>query len=99
MQQFDVFPLSDGSLVVILQSDLREGGATRVVAPVIPIGDISTRITDTDIRVEVAGAAYIVPVDLLSAMHSRMLAPERKASLSAYRDALTRATDLIFFGF
>lgn len=40
MAQFDVVRLRQGELAVILQSDLLDGFSTRVVAPLIPCGEV-----------------------------------------------------------
>lgn len=41
MRQYDVVRLTGGELAVILQSDLLEEFATRVVVPLIPVSDLT----------------------------------------------------------
>ena len=99
MRQFGVHRLHGARLVVNLQSDLREGGATRVVAPVIPVDEITSQISDTDVRVVIDGDPHIIPMDLMTAVRTKTLDTEAIADLSVHHDAFIGAIDLIFTGF
>jgi len=70
-----------------------------MVAPVIALEDITTPISETDIRVTLDKMDYLVPVDLMAAIRMTSIEPEPLYDLREYHDSFTRAVDLIFSGF
>ena len=99
MHQFDVHRLGSGGLIVILQSDLRAQGPTRMVAPVIREEDITTAITRTDVSIVIDDETYIVPMDLMSAVQTASIHSDPIATVADRRDAFISAIDLVFLGF
>ena len=96
MPQFDVYRLSGGQLVVDLQTDLIGITASRVVAPLRPVGRYAAFPGLTpEVRVE--GAGYIVRVQEMAAVPGTELR-ERVANLGDDRDAIKRALDILIDG-
>lgn len=96
MAQFDVYRLSDGQLVVDLQTDLIGIDASRIVAPLRAAGRYAAFPGLTPV-VEVAGQSWIVRVQEMAAVPGAELrAPVM--SLAAERDALKRALDILIDG-
>ena len=83
--------------VVILQSDLADTGSDRIVAPLVP----SARIPGVAGRlmpiVKVAGVDHALIVPRLMAVPAADLRAI-KDSLSAYRNEIVAALDLLFLG-
>jgi toxin CcdB len=83
--------------VAILQSDLADTGSDRIVAPLVPsarIPGVAGRLMPI-VKVEGVGHALIVP--RLTAVPAAELRTV-KGSLSAYRDEIVAALDLLFLG-
>jgi len=96
MAQFDVYRLSDGQLVVDLQTDLIGIEASRIVAPLRDAGKYAAFPGLTP-SVEVAGQEWIVRVQELAAVPGAELNTPM-GSLEAYRDQLKRALDILIDG-
>lgn len=83
--------------VAILQSDLADTGSDRIVAPLVP----SARIPGVAGRlipiVNVEGVAHALIVPRLTAVPAAELRAV-KDSLSAYRNEIVAALDLLFLG-
>ena len=83
--------------VAILQSDLADTGTDRIVAPLVP----SARIPGVAGRlmpiVKVKGVDHALIVPRLTAVPAAELRAV-KDSLSAYRDEIVAALDLLFLG-
>ena len=96
MAQFDVHRLKSGILVVDLQTDLIGIDASRIVAPLRAAGRYAAfpGLTPT---VELDGMMWIVRVQEIAAVAGAELR-EPVASLSAHRDALKRALDILVDG-
>lgn len=89
--------MADGTLVVVLQSDLLDEIATRVVAPLLPVETFS-RIMDTLNPVVMVGERRHV---LMPQMMATLTAAElgtAVGSLGVYRDEITRALDALWSG-
>jgi len=108
MAQYDVFETTIPGLrkafpyIVVLQSDLIEGGRNRIVAPLIPLRlapDLAGRLGPI-LRLDADGAAgeYVLAMLALTNMPAADL-KRRTASVAACRDVITRALDLVFQGF
>lgn len=96
MAQFDVYRLSDGQLVVDLQTDLIGIEASRIVAPLREAGRYAAFPGLTP-AVEVEGQSWIVRVQEMAAIPGTELrAPV--ASLATERDVLKRALDILIDG-
>lgn len=96
MAQFDLYRLSDGQLVVDLQTDLIGIEASRIVAPLREAGRYAAfpGLTPT---VEVDGVVWIVRTPELAAVPGAELR-ELVGSLQDHRDALKRALDILIDG-
>ncbi len=96
MAQFDLFRLSSGILVVDLQTDLIGIEASRIVAPLRPVGSCAAFPGLTPV-VEFDGARWIVRVQELAAVPGAELRA-KVGSLTSHRDALKRALDILVDG-
>lgn len=96
MAQFDLYRLGSGQMVVDLQTDLIGITASRVVAPLRPVGRYAAFPGLTPI-VEVGGASWIVRIQELAAVPGAELT-QPVASLAEYRDVLKRALDILIDG-
>ncbi|WP_372574753.1 CcdB family protein [Ruegeria jejuensis] len=96
MAQFDVFRLSEGLLVVDLQTDLIGIEASRIVAPLREEARYAAFPGLTP-RVSVAGQTWIVRVQELAAVPGAEL-KDHVSSLASERDALKRALDILIDG-
>ena len=103
MAQLDVFvnPITavrrGYPLVAVLQSDVADTGAERLVAPLTP----RSRFAPTTPRlipiVSVAGTEYMLLVPRLAALPVTSLRDHR-GQLTRHRDAIVAALDLLFLG-
>ena len=96
MAQFDVYRLSDGLLVVDLQTDLIGIEASRIVAPLREEGRYAAFPGLTPCVI-VDDRAWIVRVQELAAVPGAEL-HDCVSSLAAERDALKRALDILIDG-
>ena len=96
MAQFDLYRLAGGQLVVDLQTDLIGIDATRVVAPLREAGKYAAFPGLTP-SVSIDGGSWIVRIQELAAVPGAELT-EWVGSLSAHRDALKRALDILIDG-
>lgn len=95
--QHDVFHLDDGTLVVILQSDLLDGLTTRVVAPLIPSARVARVLTTLNPVVRLGDEAYLLMPQLSATLTLSELGT-RVGTLAAMRDEITRAVDALLSG-
>ena len=108
--QYDVFQTPIAALrrvfpyVVVLQSDLIEGGPDRVVAPLISAArTISISLgTSLSPAMSVGGSDDVAEHRLLILGLTNLPAADLKrpvGTVAAHRDAITNALDLLFHGF
>jgi toxin CcdB len=103
MSQFDVFanPVTSARraypLVVCLQSDLIAGGADVVVAPLASRRSVPGTIGRLTPIIRIDEQDYVVLTNSLTSLPAKAL-QQRLANLSSYRQSLTAALDLLFFG-
>jgi toxin CcdB len=98
MAQFHVYPLPGGPLVLDLQCELVDTG-TRVVAPLIPVGEGPKPLTRLEPVFEIGGASYALHTAELAAVRSALLPSEPVADLTNQDYAIRRALDMVFSGF
>ncbi|MCA2012110.1 CcdB family protein [Cereibacter sphaeroides] len=96
MAQFDLYRLSGGQLVVDLQTDLIGIDASRIVAPLREAERYAAFPGLTPV-VEFGDTRWVVRVQELAAVPGRELR-DRVGTLSAHRDALKRALDILIDG-
>lgn len=103
MAQYDVVdnpvPRARGAFpfVAILQSDLADTGSDRIVAPLVPSARIPGVVGRLIPIVKVEGIDHALIVPRLTAVAAVDLRAA-KDSLSAYRDEIVAALDLLFLG-
>lgn len=103
MAQFDVFtnPISRARraypLVAVLQADLADTGRERIVAPLAPRTRLEGSVGRMTPHVDVGGAAYVLLVPALAAIHTEDLR-EHRGQLGRYRDEIVAALDFLFLG-
>jgi toxin CcdB len=96
-RQFDICRLGKSALIVVLQDDLHEGLATRIVAPLIPLAKIGPQPRGLCPTVQFNSQPYAVLIQSLSAVPLGELR-ETLGQARHLRDDLTRAVDLLFMG-
>ena len=100
--QFDVCAVDDPAgaksrrLAVVLQHGVLGDLTTRIVAPLLPIGE-RYAMDRAAIIVEILGDSYVVAIHLMGAVPVRSLSAPL-ASLRDHEFSLKRAVDLVFFG-
>ncbi len=95
--QFNVFRLPNGTLAVLLQDDLHEGLATRVVAPLVPLAKTKPQPAGISPVVDFAEQPHAILVQSLAAVPSSAL-QRPLGSLAYRRDSIIHAIDLLFTG-
>lgn len=97
MTQHCVYRLAGGLLVLDLQSDLVEVGS-RVVAPLIPVGQGPAAIPRLEPVLEVDGAPHALrTAEMVAILESQLQGPP-VADLGAHSYEITRALDLLLIG-
>jgi toxin CcdB len=96
LAQFDLYRLTNGLLVVDLQTDLIGIEASRIVAPLREAGRY-TAFPGLTPAVELDGQSWIVRVPELAAVLAGELR-NRVGTLAEHRDALKRALDILIDG-
>ena len=99
MAHLDLYANPDGpGWLLDLQSDLLDGMATRVVAPVMPADAAPRPAARLNPVVQVEGVDAVLVAQFLAAVPASILgAPV--GSLAAERDAVTASLDMLFHGF
>ncbi len=95
--QYDVYRLGDGTLVLILQSDLLDGLRTRVVAPLIPAEAVGRVMETLNPQVQVGEGTYILMPQLAATLSLSELG-ERQGSLGVLHERIVRAVDALLSG-
>ncbi|MEP4199275.1 MAG: CcdB family protein [Aliishimia sp.] len=98
MAQFHAYRLSDGMLVLDLQTDLIDTG-TRVVAPLLPAQENLRAITRLEPVFNVGGEQLVLHTAELAAVPSHVLPDTAIADLSDSDYAIRGALDMVFSGF
>jgi toxin CcdB len=102
MRQYATCRLKDGrsgpgpAYVLVLQRDWLADVRTRIVAPLIPLGQ-ALAIERLHPLIEIEGTMFVIMMDRLAATDGRfLLATDHSAE--RIRDAITSAFDLLFTG-
>ncbi len=102
MARFDLYRMPgkgrDG-FVVDVQADLLDQLATRVVVPLVPLGDAPPPIRDLNPVLEVEGRPHVLLTQALASVPLRELPRPVVGSVEDHRDDITRALDLLLTGF
>ncbi len=96
--QFHVFRLSDGQLVLDLQSDHINTG-TREVAPLVPVSNGLRSLTVLEPVFEIAGQPLALHTAEMAAIPAGLVALKPVADLTGDDYILRRALDMVFSGF
>jgi toxin CcdB len=99
--RFDLFLLPPGGspgYMVDVQSDFLSDLPSRMMIPLIAASKYKSPIKDLHPVFEIDGAAFVLLTHELASIQKRQL-QRPIASLSAHRDAITRALDILFTGF
>jgi toxin CcdB len=97
MARFDVFRLA-GGLVVDVQTNLLSDLETRLVMPLLPVGNAPIPATRLNPVVEFQGSRYALQPQFMSAIARRHL-PKPLGSLDKDYDRVVASIDMIFNGF
>jgi hypothetical protein len=102
MRQYAICKLRDGRFgpgpdyVVVLQRDWFVDIRTRIVAPLIPLGQVMPA-AKLHPQIEVAGKTYVIMMERMAATDEKQLV-ETEYSAAPIRDQITRAIDMLFNG-
>lgn len=96
-RQFDIFRLRSGPCVIVIQSDLLDAMRTRVVAPLLPIGQAGPAMRALNPTVDIDGATYMLMPQLLATLDTQELG-EAIGNASDQRDEIVRALDALLSG-
>jgi hypothetical protein len=102
MRQYAICKIKEGRLgsgpdyVVILQRDLFSDMKTRVVAPLMHLGQVipAERLHP---QIQIDRVEYVIMIDRLAAIDSKLLVATSHSAISM-RDEITRALDMLFTG-
>ena len=103
MKQFDVCRIASGAskkserLIVILQHPHIDQLDTILAAPLYSPNDLAM-ITRIRVMVRINRRTYVVAVDRLAAVSTKQIGGP-VANLEKHREEISRAWDLLFFGF
>ncbi|MEW5424373.1 CcdB family protein [Amorphus sp. 3PC139-8] len=98
MARFSVHRLSDGVLVVNLQSDFLDWLDTRLVAPLIPLDKSPPPARYLNPIFSLDGDQFVLIIQSMAAVPTSALGATI-ADLSPQQDEITRALDMVFQGF
>jgi toxin CcdB len=97
MQQFDVFRMAGGVLVVVIQSDLLDAMRTRVVAPLLPAGTAGRPMHGLNPEIRFGEETLVLMPQLLATLTIAELG-RPAGSIAHMRDTVTRAVDTLLSG-
>lgn len=96
MEQFDVFRMRRGDVVVVLQHDTFQDFGTRVVAPLVPLskGKLATSLNPV---LRHARRDWVLATHLMSVVSVSDI-KDRLGSIAGQEYAIKRAIDQLFLG-
>ena len=98
MSQLQAYRLSDGRIVLDVQSNYVETGS-RVVAPLLPRERASRPIPVLQPVFDVDGQEVVMLTGQLATLPERLLRTRPIEDLTDERDTVQRALDILFLGF
>jgi toxin CcdB len=98
MARYHVYRMGDGELVLDVQSEIVDALDTRVVAPLVPITRASQPADRLNPVFIVEGESHSMMTEFLAAVPSTVL-HDTGHELSAERDRIVAALDMLFHGF
>lgn len=96
-RQFDVCRLDDGTLVVVVQNDILEVFALRVVVPLFQPGRFGPAMKWLNPQIVIDGQAYVLYPQFIASLSLSELR-EVVANVASSRDVITRALDTLLSG-
>jgi toxin CcdB len=96
-QQFDVFRMAGGVLVVVIQSDLLDAMRTRVVAPLLPAGTAGRPMRGLNPEIGFGEENLVLMPQLLATLTIAELG-RPVGSIAHLRDTVTRAVNMLLSG-
>lgn len=97
-KQYDVYRLSDETIVVVLQSDIFEDFKSRLVAPLVPAKKAGRVLRGLNPVIEVSQQSYVLMPQLAGAVANSEFVTHL-GSVAHMRDDIIPALDLLFTGF
>jgi toxin CcdB len=98
MARFAVYEMRSGGRVLDLQSDFLIGLESRLVAPLVPLAQSLPPAKHLNPVFSLPDGQYVLLTQTMAAVRVSELG-RVIADLSAQRDAITRALDMVFQGF
>ena len=99
MARFQLFDNPDGvGYLLDVQSDLLDIARTRVVVPLLPAGKVPPAIPRLHPVFEIEGRSHVMATHLIATVPVEILIGSR-GDVSAQRDVVTAALDMLFQGF
>jgi toxin CcdB len=95
--QFDAFRLASGTVVVVIQSDLLDAAATRVVVPLLPVEALGRRMTSLNPDIVIGDTRFCLAPQLMATVPVSDLT-DQLGSLAHRRDVIIRAVDALLSG-
>lgn len=97
-KQYDVYRLSDETIVVILQSDIFDEFKSRLVVPLVPAKKVERVLRGLNPVLEVSQLSYVMMPQLAGAIQISEFSTHL-GSVANKRDEIVRGLDLLFTGF
>jgi hypothetical protein len=98
MAQFHVYRVRGDRLVLDLQTDLVDTGS-RVVAPLVPLGQGPRPLTRLEPVLEIESVPYVLHTAEMAAVPAGLLRGAPVVDLTAREYEIRRALDMVFSGF
>jgi toxin CcdB len=99
MARFQVYRTRrDNLLLLDLQADFLSVLKTRIVAPLLPVDEMTWALGQLNPRFEIDGQVYVMATQRMAAIATSEIG-EPVADLSEHHDKVVSATDFLFQGF
>lgn len=98
MGRYDVYAAGGEGWLLDVQTDLLRGLNSRVVVPLMPLDIAPIPARNLNPLFEIGGVTVSMVTQYLSSVPESAL-ETRVANFDAHHDKITRALDMIFFGF
>lgn len=96
-EQYGVYALGHGQLVVDVQSDLIETGLARVVIPLAPLSSLTGLSKSLNPIVSLGDEVFVLLTQAIATVPKSALT-KKVDQIEHLRDEITRALDLLFHG-
>lgn len=96
-EQYAVYAVGQGSLVIDVQSDLVVTGLGRVVIPMVPLSSLEDRSTTLNPIVSLGDEVFVLLTQTIATVPLAAL-KKKVGYVPELRDDITRALDILFHG-